>query len=72
MVLIRLLFIRVTFSLGRKNNRGLFCLQKVLSKCVRITWKEKGIEYQLMYRNVEEKDEKVIKQSLLYIANKMK
>ncbi|COS06946.1 Uncharacterised protein [Streptococcus pneumoniae] len=35
-------------------------------------WKEKGIEYQLLYRNVEENDEKVIKQNLLYIANKMK
>ncbi|MGQ0422261.1 DNA polymerase III subunit delta, partial [Bacillus sp. HC-Mk] len=32
----------------------------------------KGIEYQLLYRNVEENDEKVIKQNLLYIANKMK
>ncbi|EEM81945.1 hypothetical protein bthur0011_39450 [Bacillus thuringiensis serovar huazhongensis BGSC 4BD1] len=39
---------------------------------MRITWKEKGIEYRLLYRNVEENDEKVIKQSLLYIVNKMK
>ncbi|ANC10970.1 MULTISPECIES: hypothetical protein [Bacillus] len=37
-----------------------------------LIWKEKGIEYQLLYRNVEENDEKVIKQNLLYIANKMK
>lgn len=36
-----------------------------------LIWKEKGIEYQLLYRNVEENDEKVIKQNLLYIANKM-
>lgn len=37
-----------------------------------LIWKEKEIEYQLLYRNVEENDEKVIKQNLLYIANKMK
>ncbi|PFQ44073.1 DNA polymerase III subunit delta [Bacillus cereus] len=36
-----------------------------------LIWKEKGIEYQLLYRNVEGNDEKVIKQNLLYIANKM-
>ncbi|MGG0204857.1 DNA polymerase III subunit delta [Bacillus mycoides] len=33
--------------------------------------KEKEIEYQLLYRNVDEKDEDVIKQNLLYIANNM-
>lgn len=36
-----------------------------------LIWKEKGIEYQLLYRNVEENDTDVIKQNLLYIANKM-
>lgn len=36
-----------------------------------LMWKEKGIEYQLLYRNVEENDTDVIKQNLLYIANKM-
>ncbi|PGZ09193.1 DNA polymerase III subunit delta [Bacillus cereus] len=36
-----------------------------------LIWKEKGIEYQLLYRNVEESDTDVIKQNLLYIANKM-
>ncbi|MCI4060962.1 DNA polymerase III subunit delta, partial [Bacillus cereus] len=34
-------------------------------------WKEKGIEEHRLYRNVEENDETVIKQNLLYIANKM-
>ncbi|OJE44835.1 DNA polymerase III subunit delta [Bacillus luti] len=37
-----------------------------------LIWKEKGIEYQLLYRNVEENDVDVIKQNLLYIANNMK
>ncbi|MBJ8057277.1 DNA polymerase III subunit delta [Bacillus cereus] len=37
-----------------------------------LIWKEKGIEYQLLYRNVQENDEDVIKQNLLYIANNMK
>ncbi|EEL49328.1 hypothetical protein [Bacillus mycoides] len=36
-----------------------------------LIWKEKGIEYQLLYRNAESKDEEVIKQNLLYIANNM-
>ncbi|PES95811.1 DNA polymerase III subunit delta [Bacillus cereus] len=36
-----------------------------------LIWKEKGNEYQLLYRNVEENDTDVIKQNLLYIANKM-
>ncbi|MGE7936444.1 DNA polymerase III subunit delta [Bacillus paramycoides] len=36
-----------------------------------LIWKEKGIEYQLLYRNIDEKDEDVIKQNLLYIANNM-
>ena len=36
-----------------------------------LIWKEKGIEYQLLYRNVDEKDEDVNKQNLLYIANNM-
>ncbi|MDH4420398.1 MULTISPECIES: DNA polymerase III subunit delta [Bacillus] len=37
-----------------------------------LIWKEKGIEYQLLHRNVEENDVDVIKQNLLYIANNMK
>ena len=37
-----------------------------------LIWKEKGLEYQLLYRNVEENDVDVIKQNLLYIANNMK
>lgn len=37
-----------------------------------LLWKEKGIEYQLLYRNVEENDADVIKKNLYYIANNMK
>ncbi|KYG39522.1 DNA polymerase III subunit delta [Bacillus gaemokensis] len=36
-----------------------------------LIWKEKGLEYQLLYRNVESRDEEVVKQNLLYIANNM-
>lgn len=36
-----------------------------------LIWKEKGLEYQLLYRNVESRNEKVVKQNLLYIANNM-
>ena len=36
-----------------------------------LIWKEKGLEYQLLYRNVQENDEDVIKKNLLYIANNM-
>lgn len=36
-----------------------------------LIWKEKGLEYQLLYRNVQENDKDVIKQNLLYIANNM-
>ncbi len=36
-----------------------------------LMWKERGIEYQLLYRNIDENDENVIKQNLLYIANNM-
>ncbi|MGE7881100.1 DNA polymerase III subunit delta [Bacillus sp. NPDC094077] len=37
-----------------------------------LIWKEKGIEYQLLYRNVEERDVDAIKKNLFYIANNMK
>ena len=46
-------------------------IMNVVTNLLRLYGK-KGIEYQLLYRNVEENDEKVIKQNLLYIANKMK
>ncbi|RFT67376.1 DNA polymerase III subunit delta [Bacillus clarus] len=36
-----------------------------------LIWKEKGIEYQLLYRNVEAKNEDVVKKNLVYIANNM-
>ncbi|MFP3375388.1 DNA polymerase III subunit delta [Bacillus sp. SIMBA_069] len=36
-----------------------------------LIWKEKGLEYQLLYRNAQENDKDVIKQNLLYIANNM-
>ncbi|EOP66919.1 hypothetical protein KOW_01698 [Bacillus cereus VDM006] len=36
-----------------------------------LIWKEKGLEYQLLYRNVESRNEEVVKQNLLYIANNM-
>ncbi|MGH0923731.1 DNA polymerase III subunit delta [Bacillus pacificus] len=37
-----------------------------------LIWKEKGLEYQLLYRNAQENDQDVIKKNLLYIANNMK
>ena len=36
-----------------------------------LIWKEKGLEYQLLYRNVDLRDEEIVKQHLLYIANNM-
>ncbi|MBO1626574.1 DNA polymerase III subunit delta [Bacillus arachidis] len=36
-----------------------------------LIWKEKGLEYQLLYRNVELRNEEVVKQNLAYIANNM-
>ncbi len=36
-----------------------------------LIWKERGLEYQLLYRNVEVRNEEAIKQNLLYIANNM-
>lgn len=36
-----------------------------------LIWKEKALEYQLLYRNAQENDKDVIKQNLLYIANNM-
>ncbi|WP_141523188.1 MULTISPECIES: DNA polymerase III subunit delta [Bacillus] len=36
-----------------------------------LIWKEKGLEYQLLYRNATVQNEEVIKQNLLYIANNM-
>ena len=36
-----------------------------------LIWKEKGLEYQLLYRNAQENDKDVIKKNLLYIANHM-
>lgn len=36
-----------------------------------LIWKEKGLEYQILYRNAQENDKNVIKQNLLYIANNM-
>lgn len=36
-----------------------------------LIWKEKGLEYQLLYRNTEVQDGEVVKKNLLYIANNM-
>ncbi|HFU7086832.1 TPA: DNA polymerase III subunit delta [Bacillus cereus] len=36
-----------------------------------LIWKEKGLEYQLLYRNAQENDKDVIKKNLVYIANNM-
>ncbi|OTW66127.1 DNA polymerase III subunit delta [Bacillus thuringiensis serovar roskildiensis] len=36
-----------------------------------LIWKEKGLEYQLLYRNAQENDQDVITKNLLYIANNM-
>ncbi|MCI0763360.1 DNA polymerase III subunit delta [Paenibacillus sp. 102] len=36
-----------------------------------LIWREKGLEYQLLYRNVELGNEEEVKQNLLYIANNM-
>ncbi|WIY63676.1 DNA polymerase III subunit delta [Bacillus arachidis] len=36
-----------------------------------LIWKEKGLEYQLLYRNVELRNEEIVKQNLAYIANNM-
>lgn len=36
-----------------------------------LIWKEEGLEYQLLYRNVELGNEEEVKQNLLYIANHM-
>ncbi|MDM5156412.1 DNA polymerase III subunit delta [Bacillus sp. DX1.1] len=36
-----------------------------------LIWKDKGLEYQLLYRNIEPQDGEIVKQNLLYIANNM-
>lgn len=36
-----------------------------------LIWKEKGLEYQLLYRNVLSEEAEVVKQNLVYIANNM-
>ncbi|MFI8707373.1 DNA polymerase III subunit delta [Bacillus sp. NPDC077411] len=36
-----------------------------------LTWKEKSVEYQLLYRNVRDQNSEDVKRNLVYIANKM-
>ncbi|MDC2863452.1 DNA polymerase III subunit delta [Bacillus sp. BP-3] len=36
-----------------------------------LTWKEKNVEYQLLYRNVRDQDSEDVKKNLVYIASKM-
>ncbi|MGG0187618.1 DNA polymerase III subunit delta [Bacillus rhizoplanae] len=36
-----------------------------------LTWKEKEVEYQLLYRNVRDQDSEDVKKNLMYIASKM-
>ncbi|MEH6889799.1 DNA polymerase III subunit delta [Bacillus sp. JJ864] len=36
-----------------------------------LTWKEKNVEYQLLYRNVRDQNNEDVKQNLVYVASKM-